>query len=88
MRTEKAPLSQFGSLKKRRSGLLHFSAPVPLSISAKRFVVLGDDRVPKTCFFVRDTPTFETHSETDIKHQNGETIPIKIIGTAGQEDFP
>jgi GTPase SAR1 family protein len=87
MYTEKASLSQFGSLKKRTLACCTFPAPVPLSISAKRFVVLGDGRVPKTCFFVRDTPTFDTHYKGDIKHQKGETIPIKIIDTAGQENF-
>jgi GTPase SAR1 family protein len=87
MCTEKAHLSQLKSLKKRRPALLHFSAPVPLSISVKRFVVLGDGRVPKTCFFVRDTSTFETHYKADIKLENGETLPIEIIDTAGQEDF-
>jgi GTPase SAR1 family protein len=87
MYTEKAPLSQSRSLKKRRSALLHFSAPVPLSISLQRFVVLRDGGVPQTCITVRDTPTLEAHDKADIKLENRETLPIETIDTAGQEDF-
>jgi hypothetical protein len=39
----------------------------------------------KTCIIVRDTPTLETHYKADIKLQNGETIPIEIIDTAGKK---
>jgi small GTP-binding protein len=65
-------------------------------MSVPRLVVLGDGGVGKTCIiirFVRDmffegyTPTLEAHYNADIKLENGESLPIEITDTAGQEDF-
>jgi small GTP-binding protein len=65
-------------------------------MTTPRLVVLGDGGVGKTCIiirFVRDmffegyTPTLEAHYKADIKLANGDTLPIEITDTAGQEDF-
>jgi small GTP-binding protein len=65
-------------------------------MSNPRLVVLGDGGVGKTCIiirFVRDmffegyTPTLEAHYEATIKLANGDSLPIAITDTAGQEDF-
>jgi small GTP-binding protein len=67
-----------------------------MALQVPRLVVLGDGGVGKTCIitrYVRDmfyedyAPTLEAHYKADIKLVNGETQPVEITDTAGQEDF-
>jgi small GTP-binding protein len=59
-------------------------------------VVAGDTNVGKTCMiirYVRDMfseayrPTLQDHWQSDVPLSDGETLPIQITDTAGQEDF-